>query len=96
MRRLLVQAANHIMGRGPDCDLRRFGERIAARGGKIAKRKAKVAVARKLAKLMHKLWLTGEAYDPDYKAHCKEAKKMKKTENSPAVTTTGQQKLVMA
>ena len=96
MRRLLVQAANHIMGRGPDCDLRRFGERIAARGGKIAKRKAKVAVARKLAKLMYKLWLTGETYDPDYKAHCREAKKMKKSESATAVTTTRQQKLVMA
>jgi len=80
MRWLLVQSANYIMGRGPDCDLRRFGERIAARGGKIAKRKAKVAVARKLAALMHKLWITGEVYDPDYKAHCKEQRQKKEAE----------------
>lgn len=81
MRRLLIQCANYIMSRGPDCDLRRFGERIAARGGKIAKRKAKVAVARKVVKLMFSLWLTGETYDPEYKAHSREARKMKKTEN---------------
>ena len=80
LRWLLIQSANYIMGRGPDCDLRRFGERIAARGGKIAKRKAKVAVARKLAKLLHKLWITGEVYDPDYKAHCKEARQKKEAE----------------
>jgi hypothetical protein len=49
---------------GEDCDLRRYGERIAARGGKVAKRKAVVAVARKLAVLLHRMWVTGEAYDP--------------------------------
>jgi len=79
MRKLLVQCANYIMSRGPDCDLRRFGERIAVRGGKIARRKAKVAVARKVAKLMFSLWRTGETYDPDYKNHSKETRKMNKT-----------------
>ena len=74
MRKLLVQAANHVMGSGPACDLRRTRERIAARGGKIAKRKAKVAVARKVGKLMYRLWLSDEKYDPDYKVHCKEAR----------------------
>jgi transposase len=66
MRRLLVLAANYILGRnGPDCDLRRFGDRIAGNGGnKIAKKRARVAVARKLALLMHHLWRTGETYDP--------------------------------
>jgi len=64
LRRLLVIAANHILGRGPDCDLRRYGEKIAARGGKNARRRAKVAVARKLAVLLHRLWVTGEVYDP--------------------------------
>jgi len=49
---------------GEDCDLRRYGERIAARGGKVAKRKAVVAVARKLAVLLHRIWVTGEVYDP--------------------------------
>ena len=65
MRRLLVNAANYILGNfGPDCDLRRFGLKIAARGGKNARKRAKVAVARKLAVLLHRLWKTGEVYDP--------------------------------
>ena len=65
LRQLLVQAAHYILEPfGPDCDLRRHGERIAARGGPIAKKKATVAVARKLAVLLHRLWLTGEDYEP--------------------------------
>jgi transposase len=64
-RRLLVNAANYILGcHGPDCDMRRFGLKIAERGGKNARKRAKVAVARKLAVLLHHLWKTGEAYDP--------------------------------
>ena len=52
-RKLPVVAANHITGPfGPDSDLRRHGERIAARGGKNARKRAKVAVARKLAVTM--------------------------------------------
>lgn len=66
-RRLLVSAANYILGPfGTDCDLRRHGELIAARGGKNARKRAKVAVARKLAVVMHRLWIQGEAYDPNY------------------------------
>ena len=66
MRRLLVISANYILGQfGPDCDLRRFGLRIAGAGNdKIAKKRARVAVARKLAVLMHHLWRAGEVYDP--------------------------------
>lgn len=65
-RRLLVSAAQYILGPfGPDCDLRRHGQRIAARGGKNARKKAAVAVARKLAVLLHRLWVTGAEYDPD-------------------------------
>lgn len=65
LRRLLVQAAHYILGpHGRDCDLRRYGQRIAARGGKNAKKRAVVAVARKLAVLLHHLWLTGEVYEP--------------------------------
>ena len=65
MRRLLVLAANYILGRfGPDCDLRRFGLKIAADGSKTNKKRARVAVARKLAVLLHHLWVTGEQYDP--------------------------------
>lgn len=65
VRRLLVQAANYILGHfGPDCDLREYGLRLAAKGGKAAKRKAVVATARKLAVLMLVLWKTGQAYEP--------------------------------
>ena len=67
LRRLLVSAGQYILGPfGEDCDLRRFGLRLAARGGKNAKRRAVVAVARKLSVLMHRLWLHGEVYDPHY------------------------------
>jgi transposase len=65
LRRLLVNSANHILGPfGKDSDLRRWGLRLASRGGKNAKKRAKVAVARKLAVLMHRLWMTGEVYEP--------------------------------
>lgn len=65
LRRLLVGAAQYILGPfGPDCDLRRFGLKLAARGGKNAKRRAVVAVARKLAVKMHHLWKSGEEYEP--------------------------------
>lgn len=65
VRRYLVQAAHYILGPfGPDCDLRRYGLRICERGGKNAKKRAAVAVARKLAVLLHHLWLTGEDYEP--------------------------------
>jgi len=68
MRRLLVQSAQYILGAfGEDCNLRRFGLKLAERGGKNAKRRAVVAVARKLAVLLHRLWIAGEVYDPLYK-----------------------------
>lgn len=65
LRRLLTQGAQRILGPfGRDCDLRRFGLQIAARGGKSAKKRATVAVARKLAVLMHRLWLRNADYEP--------------------------------
>jgi len=65
MRRLLIGSAHYILGPfGPDSDLRRFGTRLAERGGKNGKKRAIVAVARKLAVLLHRLWLTAEVYDP--------------------------------
>jgi transposase len=65
MRRLLVQSAHYILGPfGPDTDLRRWGLGLAARGGKNAKRRAIVAVARRLAVLLHRLWVTGARYEP--------------------------------
>lgn len=67
LRRLLVQSAQHILGpHGPDCDLRTWGKRLAARGGKAATKRAIVAVARKLAVLLHRLWVTGEDYEPHH------------------------------
>jgi transposase len=65
LRWLLVQAANYILGPlAPDSTLRRWGLRLAARGGKNGKRRAVVAVARKLAVLLHRLWVTAEVYEP--------------------------------
>lgn len=65
MRQLLVQCAQYIMGNfGPDCDLRSYGLNLAAKGGRSAKRKAEIAVARKLAVLMLMLWKTEQPYDP--------------------------------
>jgi len=65
LRTLLVQGAHHILGyRGPDTDLKRWGLSLAGRGGKNAKKRAIVAVARKLAVLLHHLWVTAEVYEP--------------------------------
>ncbi len=65
LRTLLVQSAHHIMGPfGTDSDLRRWGLRLSERGGKNAKKRAIVAVARKLAVLLHHLWVSGEVYEP--------------------------------
>lgn len=65
LRRLLIQSAQYILGRyGVDTDLRRHGERIAERGGQRAKKRAAVAVARKLSVLMHRLWVSGATYEP--------------------------------
>lgn len=65
LRHLLINCSHYILGRfGEDCDLRRHGMAIAARGGKNAKKRAVVAVARKLAVLLHKLWCTQAVYEP--------------------------------
>jgi transposase len=65
LRKLLVGSAHYILGPfGPDTDLRRYGLRLCERGGKNAKKRAAVAVARKLAVLLHRLWVSGEVYEP--------------------------------
>jgi transposase len=65
LRTMLVQGAHYILGPfGEDSDLRRWGLRLAERGGKNAKKRAVVAVARKLAVLLHRLWVSGEVYEP--------------------------------
>jgi transposase len=70
LRKLLVGSAHYILGPfGSDSDLRRHGEKIAQRGAKNAKKRAVVAVARKLSVLLHRLWVSGEIYEPLYNAH---------------------------
>jgi transposase len=65
LRTLLIQAAHcNLRRRGPDTDLKRWGLQLASRGGKNAKKRALVAVARKLAVLLHRLWVGGEVYEP--------------------------------
>jgi transposase len=70
LRRLLVGSAHYILGPfGHDSDLRRHGEKIASRGGKNSKKRAAVAVARKLCVLLHRSWVAAEVYDPLYNTH---------------------------
>jgi transposase len=70
MRRLLVGSAHYVLGPfGSDSNLRRHGEKIASRGAKNAKKRAAVGVARKLCVLLHRLWVSGEVYDPLHNAH---------------------------
>jgi transposase len=65
LRKLLVQGAHGILAkRGPDTDLKRWGLKLCGRGGKNARKRAVVSVARKLAILLHRLWVTGEVYEP--------------------------------
>jgi Transposase IS116/IS110/IS902 family len=70
LRKFLVSSAHYALGPfGSDSDLRRHGEKIASRGGKNAKSRAVVAVARKLSVLLHRLWSTAEVYEPLYNAN---------------------------
>jgi transposase len=65
LRRLLVNAAHYILGPfGPETSLRHSGLRVAAQGGKNGKKRAVVATARKLAVLLHRLWVTGDPSVP--------------------------------
>jgi transposase len=69
LRRLLVQCAHRLLGPfGPDCDVRRWGLALCARGGSSARKRAIVAVARKLAVVMHRIWVTGRRYEPHFSA----------------------------
>lgn len=69
LRRLMVHSAHYVLGPfGGDSDLRRWGLELAARGGKNAKKRAAVAVARKLSVLLHRLWKTQATYEPLRKA----------------------------
>jgi len=69
VRRLLVQCAHYILGPfGEDSDLRRMGQRLMVNGGKNARKRARVAVARKLSVLLHRLWVSGLKYQPLYQS----------------------------
>lgn len=64
LRGLLIGCAQYILGPfGAESELREYGLRIAERGGKNAKKRAVVAVARKLAVLLHRLWVDDAPYD---------------------------------
>lgn len=76
LRKLLVQGAHGIVKRNaPDTDLKRWGLKLAARGGKNARKRAIVAVARKLAILLHRLWISGADYEPLQQAQGEAMKK---------------------
>ena len=65
LRSLLVECANHVLGpRGKDSTLRRWGLTLASHGGKQSRNRAIVAVARKLAVLLHRIWVTQLPYVP--------------------------------
>jgi transposase len=65
LRSLLVQSAQYVLGRfGPDSALRRWGLKLAASGGKRGKKRAIVAVARKLAVILHSMWRSGQPFQP--------------------------------
>ena len=86
LRRLLVGSAHYVLGHfGPDSDLRRWGLSLAERGGKNAKKRAVVAVARKLSVLLHRLWVTGEKYEP-LRAATRRAGGTAATKNSDVAT----------
>lgn len=74
LRWLLVQSAQWLLRKnGPESDLRDWGLKLCERGGKRARKRAVVAVARKLAVLLHRLWVSGERYDPRYKSRQRSA-----------------------
>jgi len=79
VRSLLVQGAHCLLRKGaPESDLRKWGMEKMEKGGKNAKRRAIVGVARKLAVLLHRLWVTGEVYDPQYNRKARETAKGKR------------------
>jgi transposase len=65
LRRLATQSAQYVLGPfAKDSALRRWGLSLALRGGKNAKKRAVIAVARKLVILMHRIWVTQDVYEP--------------------------------
>lgn len=86
LRKLLVQCANYMLRKAsPDCDLKRFGAQLAK---KMSKSQAVIAVARKLAVLLHRLWSTGELYDPFFLATQRDQKKQKNPSQKSGASPT--------
>ncbi len=75
LRKLLVQGAHCILARGPDTDLKRWGLKLSERGGQNAKKRAIVAVARKLAILLQRLWVSGKVDERLRNSQAQAAKK---------------------
>ena len=74
LRSLLVSCGHYIIGPfGPECDLRKYGLSIIVRGGKNAKKRAAVAIARKLGVLLHRLWISDQKYNSFYKNAAQDA-----------------------
>jgi transposase len=65
LRRLLVQCAHRILGPfGRDSSLRRWALQLASRGGAAGRKRAVTALARKLAVVLHRLWVSEQAWRP--------------------------------
>lgn len=92
LRQLLVQSAHWILNFGQDSDLKRHGQKLLERGGKYARQKAAVAVARKLAVVMLTVWRTGKEYDPLYNTRRRQKQRADRTyqleEQAPAEETS--------
>jgi transposase len=67
LRWLLVECAHRLLRiDAPDSAIKRWGQKLCERGGKNAPKRAIVAVARKLAVLLHQLWVTQQRWEPLY------------------------------
>lgn len=77
-RQLLVQCAQWGLRKdAKDSELHTWGLKLAGTS-KVDKRRATIAVARKLAVLMHRMLVTGKDYDPNYEAKRREKAAAKK------------------
>ena len=69
LRLLLVQCAHRVLReQGPVSALQAWGRQLAERGGPNAKKRALLAVARKRAVLLQRLWTSDRCFEPFYGA----------------------------
>ena len=89
LRRLLVNSAQYILGPlSPDCDLKRWGQKLVDRGGTAPKKKAAIAVARKLAVVLLSLWKSNSIYDPLREANKRDALASQQERDETVVVST--------